>query len=352
MGAFGLDDWGAVANEREWPVLLIGNGASRAVAEKFAYDSLYAAAPLTSNDKDLFDALGTCNFEEVLDRLRTAELICTQVGHDANDIRDRYSSIRNALIGAVSTHHVTWQEVNAGDRLFKIRQTLKAHDAVFTTSYDMLIYWAIMNDGSPPGEGFGDLFWNNSHTFDPLDTVPFGDKTLVYWLHGGLHLCREWSGETAKTTSAGANLLDTFASDGRIPLFVSEGTSQQKLRAIRRSDYLEHAYKTFAEAEDDLVVFGQAFGTQDDHLVQAIRKKPGRHVAYGIYPTTLSDTNLQQARIKNLFPDAAVAFFDSKTHPLGDPALLVGGSSGPNPILGSGFSSGRSWRAAGGGSRQ
>ena len=167
-----------------WPVLMLGNGASCAVSKKFAYDSLYEVGPLTSDDRELFDALSTRNFEEVLNRLRTAQLICEQVGHDARDVRERHSSIREALITAVNGHHVTWPEVNTEDRLLKIRRALRAHEGVlFTTSYDLLLYWAIMSAGSPPGEGFGDLFWTDDHVFDSLNTQSFwGSRRCVYWL--------------------------------------------------------------------------------------------------------------------------------------------------------------------------
>jgi hypothetical protein len=59
MGSFGLNDWGreVVASERMWPVLLIGNGASRAVSAKFSYGLLYEAAPLSAGDRLVFDAL-------------------------------------------------------------------------------------------------------------------------------------------------------------------------------------------------------------------------------------------------------------------------------------------------------
>jgi hypothetical protein len=223
MGAFGLDDWIDI-DDGDWPTLLVGNGASRAVSSKFAYDSLYASAPLTQDDSDLFEALGTTNFEEVLNHLRTASLVCDQLGHASSDVDDRYESIRDALINAVHTHHVGWSDVDAGDRLLKISEALLAYEAVFTTSYDLLIYWAIMNAGLPSGDGFGDLFWNADHAFDPFDTEPFDDKTLVYWLHGGLHLYRTGAGRAKKRTNTGANLLESFATGNRVPLFVSEGT--------------------------------------------------------------------------------------------------------------------------------
>jgi Domain of unknown function (DUF4917) len=167
------------------------------------------------------------------------------------------------------------------------------------------------------------LFWNVDHTFDPTNTEVVGDKTLVYWLHGGLHLHGTPAGDTKKRTNTGANLLATFAADGRVPLFVSEGTSKQKRSSIRRSEYLEHAYQTLANTGGNLVVVGQAFGQPDKHLVDAMLRTPEREIAYGIYAATLQNSDLQRAEIANLFPNASLHFFDSRTHELGQPALLV-----------------------------
>lgn len=322
MGAFGLYEWDDL-NVGNWPTVLVGNGASRAVSPKFAYDSLYRVAVLTRGDRDLFDALSTTNFEEVLNHLRTASLVCHQLGHESRDVDERYDSIRNALINAVHAHHVGWVDADAGNRLLKVRNALLDYESVFTTNYDLLIYWAMMSTGTPPGDGFGDLFWNADHVFDPFDTDSFGNKTLVYWLHGGLHLHRSLGGQTEKWTNTNANLLAAFAANARVPLLVSEGTWEQKRRAIRRSDYLEHVYVTFADTKGPLVVFGQAFGNSDKHLVEAIGRDPARKIAYGIYATSQQSATLQRAQVESHFPHASVAFFDSTTHPLGDPALAV-----------------------------
>ena len=322
MGNYGLDDWADV-DDGGWPTLLVGNGASIAVSSDFGYDSLFQVAPLTVDDTDLFDALETKNFEEVLNHLRTASLVCEQLGHASQDVDDRYESIRDALIEAVHDHHVEWLDVDDEDRLDTIRDALLDFDTVFSTNYDLLIYWAMMNSGDPPGAGFGDLFWNHQNAFDSLNTERFGDKTLVYWLHGGLHLYWGPAGETRKRTNTGANLLQSFASGGRIPLFVSEGSWKQKRRAIHRSDYLEHAYRTFASTDGPLVVFGQGLGGADTHLIRAIREDPTRNIAYAIYPSSQQAVDLRQAEVSNLFPQASIEFFDSTTHPLGDPSLAV-----------------------------
>lgn len=322
MGQYGLDDWDDIDGD-SWETLLSGNGASCAVSSKYSYPSLYADAPLTADDEGLFDALQTKNFEEVLNHLRTASLVCSQLGHASDEVDDRYNSIRDALISAVHQHHVKWLEVNDADRLLKIRHALTSFTAVYTTCYDLILYWAMMNAGVPPGAGFGDMFWNASHVFDPWDTEPNDDKTMVYWLHGGLHLHRTPSGGTGKHTNVGANLLDTFAAGSRVPLFVSEGTSQQKRAAIRRSDYLEHVYTTFADAKGPIVIFGLSLGVSDHHIVRAIRRDPTRRIAFGIFPTSQPSVNLQRAQIEQMFPHADLEFFDTTTHPLGDPALIV-----------------------------
>lgn len=322
MGAHGLDDWDDVDDD-DWPTLLIGNGGSIAVSAAFNYTSLYQIAPLTQDDRDLFVALNTENFEEVLNHLRTASMVCEQLGHTSADVDARYNSIRDALIDAVHNHHIEWLDVDDDDRLLKIRNALLSFETVFSTNYDLLVYWAMMNTGTPPGEGFGDLFWNQDHEFDSLDTQPFDDKTLVYWLHGGLHLYRTTDDETRKRTNDGANLLATFAAGGRVPLFVSEGSWPQKRRAIRRSDYLEHAYTTFAGTDGPLVILGQGLGNSDVHLIRAICEDPKRYIAYAIFPSTPQAINLQRAQIENLFPQASIQFFDSTTHPLGDPSLNV-----------------------------
>ena len=321
MGRFGLEDWKAVAARRAWPALLLGNGASIAVSDAFQYSSLFTVAPLTIDDCELFDALETTNFEEVLNYLDTAELICDQLRHASADVRSRHKSIRAALIQTVDQHHVDWPQTNAGDRLERIRDALGQHNAVFSTNYDLIVYWAIMDQGG--GADFGDLFWNSAHTFDPLDTEAWNNKTVVYWLHGGLHLYRNRWGETTKRTNDGVNLLEAFARAKEPALFVSEGTWKRKRRAIRRSDYLEHCYVTLSENDDNVLVFGHSLAPQDRHLIKALRRVPRRHMAYSIYPDTQRQVNLERARIEEIFPNFRIRFFDSTTHPLGDPALRV-----------------------------
>ena len=97
--------------------------------------------PLSADDRGVFAALRTKNFEEVLDHLRTAALICEQ-GHGEDDTLDRYDSVREGLIEAANQHNAEWVDVNRGGRLRHIRRALRRYAEVYTTCYDLLIYCA------------------------------------------------------------------------------------------------------------------------------------------------------------------------------------------------------------------
>jgi hypothetical protein len=146
--------------------------------------------------------------------------------------------------------------------------------------------------------------------------------TMVYWLHGALHIYRAADGTTYKRVAPfPQNLLDLMGTDFHgvdMPLFVSEGFADDKQRTIRNSDYLSHAYTVLATDIRPLVIYGQGLDTNFDmHLVTAIRQAPTRPIAYGVFPTTQLEVNQRIADVAAFFPNAPIDFFDSTTHPLG-----------------------------------
>src|ERR1019366_1553977 len=107
------------------------------------------------------------------------------------------------------------------------------------------------------------------HGFDGANTEASGNVTRMYYLHGGIHLRASTAGGTFKRVPLGSSLLQDFEVNfeaEELPLLVSEGTPDDKLAAIRRSDYLSFAYSSFAEHRGGLVVFGQSLGPSDRHL--------------------------------------------------------------------------------------
>ncbi|HEX2039429.1 MAG TPA: DUF4917 family protein [Acidimicrobiales bacterium] len=318
-----LEAWEAVRDDGPWPALLLGNGASRAVWAPFAYDSLFEYARLSSADRELFDVLHTRNFELVLEGLRFARLVYVQDGLDASQVDRRYESVQQALARAVCDTHVARGAI-PDSRLQVIGEALLCHEAVYQTSYDLLTYWALLT--AAPG-AFVDYFWNEQGgrlAFDPANAKP-PRRTAVLYLHGGLHLYRLADGTTCKRRwSRGANVLDMFGKDpAESPVFVSEGTSAEKLRAIDASVYLSFVNRLFREDSRPLVVFGHSLGEQDAHIAAAIGRHADRRVAISVMPDDEAAVVKRKAELLHLLPSCRLRFFDATTHPLGKAELQL-----------------------------
>lgn len=326
-----LDTWADTKNRSDWSGILLGNGFSRALWEPFDYPSLFQRAasaeishPLTATDKALFSKLGdTTNFESVLADLLTATTVNKALEIPHSEIPRRYRSIRRALIEAVHSIHLPWDRLPE-DTKARVRKALRRYSFVFTTNYDLLVYWCIMARG---GRGFKDYFWNS--TFDASDSKVWGSPTKILYLHGALHLYRTAAGPTVKEAGdVSGGLLDRFAANNdRIPLFISEGSPRHKMQAIARSAYLSFGLKTLSEFDGSLVVFGHSLSTRDKHVVAAISKWHSLNLAYSIYPGKSSKIIREKARIVGLFPNASINFFDARTHPLGQSSLRIPSTS-------------------------
>jgi hypothetical protein len=329
-----LPTWDAIKREADWTGLLVGNGASIAVSPAFHYDSLYDIAGsgagqhrLSEADVRLFDALETKNFERVLSSLKTTGLVGMALGLGIDSTLEvRYSSIQTALFDAVHTVHVPWEEVSR-ETVPSLFDTMREYRYVFSTNYDLLLYWAAMHDG---GRGFLDFLWNGDRNeFSASRTSVFDSFdhwTRVLFLHGGIHLRRLRGGGTRKVVARDGALLEQFEtqySDEESPLLVSEGESAGKLESIASSDYLSFAFEKFATHEGGLVVFGHSLSDQDDHLVKPLKRARYQPIAISMLPDDDEERLIQeQDRLKSrVSPRRPVHFFDATTHPLGSPTV-------------------------------
>jgi hypothetical protein len=323
-----LKDWPAIANQFAGSALLLGNGLSINLWPAFDYGSLYEHAQsggLTSKDVLLFE--GTPNFERVLADLNTAIRINKAVGIDPGAVLEPYRRIQKALGHAVREVHVSRSSV-PDEALLAIRQELVNYEWIFTTSYDLIIYWAMGCGGS--WKPFIDGFRFGGHlAFDPERAVVAADQLPVYFLHGALHLVVGGSGVTRKLrTEAVQTILDQFgepiAGDPLArPLLVTEGSSHDKLRAIEGNAYLAHALEQLRRVELPIVVFGSSLGAHDQHLIDAINERPKRPVAVSMVRRPKRELMSLQADIYGRLQAETLVFFDATTHPLGAPGLRV-----------------------------
>jgi Domain of unknown function (DUF4917) len=332
-----LPSWDEVRATTQFTGILLGNGASRAVWDGFGYESLYNIAltenqnhPLSPEDAALFEALNTRNFENVLAGLATTRRVAAALGLEIPVVTERYASIQSAVAEAVRQTHIPWMSV-PDVTLTAIRNELRTYRFVYSTNYDLLVYWTLMH----AGEGsFKDFFWTAPPYFDLANTEVWEEPTLVLYLHGGLHLYRTVMGRTVKRSGEyGTNLLELFGTpfvttvgEDATPLFVSEGSPADKLDSIRRSDYLGFSYTKLTEHEGPLCVFGHSLSDLDDHIVKALQQSKVS-LAISIRPGPPMTVIERKALAIAKFP-AGVRFFDATTHPLGNAGLKVH----PNPF--------------------
>lgn len=329
-----IHEWPLLKERLDPKVLLLGNGASRAVWPRFEYGSLFEIAqtrieqPLEKHDIDLFDLLSTKNFEVVLAALLSASRVDRAFDfHDQAEALDAsYERIQTALGRAVREVHIPWNTVRTSV-LEHVNRELREYQAVYSTNYDLLLYWAIMTNPTK----IVDFFWNSataSKYFDRENVDVWASATQVFYLHGALHLVEVEEGQTHKRTRAPfADLLSQFgaALDGfseAVPLFVTEGTSDDKMRVIRSSEYLSFAYDQFADDDRPLAVFGHALdAVADKHILRAINESH-RIVLVSTRTRNEEEAEMLMKELAFKMPAAgAIYLFNATTHPLGHPDL-------------------------------
>lgn len=322
-----LTPWPALAAHHPCDALLLGNGASRVLWKPFGYFSLFEEAQragrkkgLAISDQALFKSLGTELFEPVLSTLNTTVRANAALAINATAPLNRYYSIKEALIHAVRTVHLPWPLLPP-TTLATLNQALRGYRSVYTSNYDLLLPWAVQH--AP--QGFAKLFDEQGY-FDVRRTSSTG--TRVLHLHGGLHLLKLPDGTTRQRSADSAELLDGFAVNipGEVPLFVNEDRSDEKLRAIRHSDYLSWCLGQLARESQGLCLFGQHLDSSDQHLLEAIRLARPKHLSIAIRPLSEASVINQKQHFVDRFggmPGTELHFFDASSHPLGQEILAI-----------------------------
>ncbi|KPB03446.1 DUF4917 family protein [Bacillus sp. CHD6a] len=299
---------------------LFGNGLSIGFCESFKYSSLYKVcsgeedgfdAIFSDKEIELFNGFRTENFEWVLYALNLAEDVNAIVEVDGKPIREHYNNIKQALLKAVHKVHIKYEdtdfeEIELLNNLFK-----KFNKGIFTTNYDLIPYWTLNHNT----DGLCDVFFGSNSTFDVTNTEVRDYNTPIYFLHGALHLYRE-DGVTIKLRrNQGTDLLtriEQTMTESKTPLFVSEGRNEQKLKSIASNDYLNHCYNQLKNASGGITIFGSRLGSEDKHIIEAIKHSNIRNIAYSIYMNNdevTREIEVTVAKIRREFAHKNVKFF-------------------------------------------
>lgn len=284
--------------------LLIGNGASISIDNNFRYKSIYEAAikngSLRKKEHKIFTSLKTSDFEHVLHALTTSiEMINCTTSHTRTikKMRMIYQNTKTSLITTIRSIHATAKE-NYNIHRDNIISFFSRFDTIFSLNYDIIPYWAIMDAQNEQGcrAPFKDCFIHGifnqkwDHLREPLTNC---DKsTLIFYPHGQLSLITNRDGTEEKVSSASNEpLLTTVAkkinNPGVRPLFVSEGSSHQKLLAISRSAYLSNVYNiALREPKPSLTIFGWSISENDNHIMDAIAFSGVQRIAISVHNGT------------------------------------------------------------------
>lgn len=261
---------------------LLGNGFSIACRpEIFDYKSLLDCAELKDHPKiqEAFDLLDTTDFELLMHGLqRAADLVRV---YDTTDdelpkrLQSDADALKDILVNTIAGNHPELPSKIMPCEYAKARSFLQHFDRVYSTCYDLLAYWAYMQDGIMPNVTCDDGFRQPED--GPADWVEWDmnahNQTLFY-LHGALHIYQDGPKIRKYTWSnTGIPLIKQIRSsleEGKFPLFVAEGSSKEKMERIQRSSFLGRAYRSFRQISGALFVHGFSFSENDDHILDAI----------------------------------------------------------------------------------
>ena len=288
--------------------LLLGNGFSIAWKKGvFAYDSLFAKADLSRLSKparQIFAELKTSNFELVMGLLRDAGTVLKYYGPNAKAIGKRVradaDALKEILVGAIAGSHPETPGSVTVEEYERCGAFLRNFDgSVYTANYDLLLYWVLMhfkdtaqkircNDGFQKDEDEPEadfVSWDGGS----------GHKQNIFFLHGALHVFdAETKIEKFTWSNTGIRLIDQIRAaldSNKFPLFVSEGSSAEKRKAILHNGFLHKASRSFAEITGSLFTYGLSFADNDQHKSRMIERGHVTTLAVGIYGNSADEAN-------------------------------------------------------------
>lgn len=199
--------------------------------------------------------------------------------------------IKDILIETVAKNHpegpfdIKPEEFSSCQNFLAHFLTGASSGLVFTVNYDLLLYWALMHVRAGEARSLlrvDDGFGNDED--DPYaDYVVWHGETRahtpsVFYLHGALHLF-DYKGKLQKFTwvRTGERLKVQARSEmdnGKYPLFVSEGTSEQKFDRVRHNAYLYQGLKTLYANSNQrshcFFIHGHSLAANDNHIFSLI----------------------------------------------------------------------------------
>lgn len=319
--------------------LLMGNGFSMAYdREIFSYNALYNF--LISKDdlliKKLFNVIKTKNFELVMQQLDTTLALLEAFGSDSElqeKIRSASKKLKDGLLSSIHQLHPEHVYKIPEEKMIACAEFLslfiKSKGHIFSTNYDMLLYWVLMRQHIENAtDGFGreienmdEFLRGETPEYSHLVWGPNVENQNIHYLHGALHIFDSGINIEKEQYDQSNFLLEKIKKRldrGSYPIFVTAGNGDDKLSHIRHNRYLSYCFDQLSSLDGSLITFGFNFGEYDEHIIEAINKATHAQnktppKLWSIYIGVYSEKDAEHIRsIQSKF-HAKVKIFDAKT---------------------------------------
>lgn len=326
----GIENWSTLSKKFDGADLLLGNGFSINLG-KFNYKSLFDEflKNLSRYERGIFESFNTTNFEFIQENLLSAKTVnkLFNIKDNNGDIDKAIDTLKNGLIKSIGNNHPKKDQIN-WPQLHSLSIQLTPFKDIYTLNYDLFLYHIIMQMKDESAKQrvnipYSDYFWGEEPTNQYVCYMGFDDnhEKHIFYLHGALFIFKI-SPETYKLKRSGktqelVSMIGEEIHKGRMPLFVSEGTSQEKEKTIEQSVYLGDCLKSLEVSGSKLVIFGSSLSYQDQHIINAINYKENnnRELAIAIHVVNKSTDDLENIikHLKDTFKFHKTQFFDSTT---------------------------------------
>lgn len=314
----GIRQWEMISKHYSDCPLLLGNGFSLNFSTTLRYHNLYEnfVENCTLDSKKLFDEFGSHNFETILEHLESTERVSKALNIEYTIVSENKETIKQGLIESINRIHPTPDDIDKL-KIKKIANQVKEFSQIFTTNYDLFLYYIII-DSNKFGDYFYYLFFDDER-FQLFNSGDSNKNNHIYFLHGALFLF-EKSINVIKIKKNEKNwLIDVITNEikeNNYPLFISEGTSDMKLKAIQSNKYLSYCFRNLKENKyKEVVIYGHSLSSQDSHIIKILDEKYDR-IAFGIRISknkSIYDLRSEISKIKSLFKKTEIDFYDSSS---------------------------------------
>lgn len=324
--------------------LVVGNGGSMAICDSFGYKNLYDYGCnqnlVNASTQQIFNYLSSDSkdFERVLYRLWQLEKVngILEIQDQDKKIDNTISTVRKALLETVRGVHPRYESLDYS-KLLHVGQFAGRYSTVISLNYDLTLHWALAAAKKMELLDHSDGFTNVSkrsakaspnqavkqYHFDENRFNGSNIQTRVLYPHGNLALYKNRRNTESRLVGKSDRLLNALTgywNNSGIPLFVSEGTTEDKILKIQQSKYLKAVYSEYLpKSKIDITIVGWGMGKQDAHILEKLTKSGCQKYAVGVHTAKRTPKTIQNEI--NRFTEAlepyinmnSVTFFDSSS---------------------------------------